>query len=151
MLSATCCTASNRSSTNVMSGSERSKNVVYRFGCDSGASPYRDDHDGPEGTLHLEFAGHVTVPYRQGNANRNDEGQCGRVVSRRAYNEKDQIQGADYPEEMSNGITAEQHRTEQGIEACEDESEDDQSPPAPGSGEIFREPGELKINQPGPR
>ena len=113
------------------------EDAVERFGCHSRAGTYGDDHDRPEGTLHLDFAGEGAVPYWQGNANRNGKSQCGCVVSRRAYNEKDHIQASDYPEEMSNGITAEQHHTEQGVEARGDESEDDELPPAPSSGEIF--------------
>ena len=85
------------------------EDAVERFGSHSGASPYGDYYDWPESTLHLELAGHGAVPYRQGNTNRNGESQCGWVVSRRAYNEKDQIEASDYPEEMSNGVTAEQH------------------------------------------
>ena len=137
MLSASCCTASNMIVDKFNERIGAIEDAVEHFGCHSSASTYGNYHDRPESTLHLDLAGQSAVPYRQGNAKRNSESQCGRVVSRRAHNEKDQIQASDYPEEMSNGVTAEQHHTEQGVEAREDESEDDQSPPAPGSGEIF--------------
>ena len=113
------------------------EDAVERFGCHRDAGTYGDDHDRPESALHLDFARQGAVPYRQGNANRNGESQCGCIVSRRAYNEKDQIQASDYPEEMSDGVTAEQHHTEQGVEARAHKSEDDQLSPTPGSGEIF--------------
>src|SRR5579859_25818 len=113
------------------------EDAIYRLGCYSGASAYSDCQDRPERALHLVLARQGAVPYRQGDANRNGESHSRSVVRHGANNEKDQIQASDDPEEMSDGVTTEKDHPEQGVEACGDESENHQTPPAPSGGEIL--------------
>jgi len=72
------------------------EDAVKHFGSHSDASTYGDYQYRPESTLHSDFARQEAVPYRQGIGNQERESRCGSVVSRRAHNEKDQIQASDY-------------------------------------------------------